>query len=143
MAVLPNWKYPETEVIRREAVVSLMHKPMNPDDMILPFNLYVPLREISSVDLYAMQRDGTAVPQEILSKIYKEYSDRTAEYQTISFSQVSELMGEATGELTAIFSADIRPEYQTSYHDTRTLYQYCQRRYEDEEETREFLGIDL
>lgn len=52
-------------------------------------------------------------------------------------------MNETTDKLTAIFSADIRPEYQTSYHDTRTLYQYCQRRYEDEEETREFLGIDL
>ena len=139
MAVLPNWKYPETEIIRREVVVSLTHKPVNPDDMLLPVNLYLPLEKISSIDLYSMQCDGTAVPLIVLSKIYEEYPDRATEYQVISFSQVSVFMGEPT----AVFSADIRSEYQASYHDTRMLYQSYQRRYEDEEETREFLGIDL
>lgn len=138
MAVLPNWKCPETEVIRREAVVSLTHKPVNPDDMMLPFNLYVPLSEISSTDLYKMEHDGI-VSQEVLSKIYKEYPDRVTNFQVISFSRVSVSMG----ELTAVFSADIRPEYRTSYQDTYKLYQTYQRRYEDEEETRELLGIDL
>ena len=139
MAVLPYWKHPETEVIRREVVVSLTHKPVNPEDMMLPFTLYVPLGEVSSTDLYHMQRDRAAVPQEILSKIYKEYPDRVTEYQDISFSQVSELMGEPV----AVFSADIRSEHRASYYDTRMMYEAYRGRYEDEEETRDLLGIDL
>ena len=139
MAVLPNWKYPETEIIRREVVVSLTHKPVDPDDTMLPFDLYLPLGEISSIDLYKMQYDGRAIPEEVLSKIYKAHPDRTAEYQVVSFSQVSEFVGDPT----AVFSADIRPEYKASYQDTSKLYQSYQKRYEDEEETRELLGIDL